>query len=211
MSHQDQDSALGSPYLSSFQEAFVAWFRDDPKRFALPVSLGSVTSERLVLHVQGIHSAINISIEDHADINVWVEWEDVDWDQLLWLFASEEPGPNGTGWIDDSVLPDFRVVHPTREDLWRANVFEDLLTWVNEVLAHATHLAMWGSADDPTWARLVRDGKVLRASWTIEENGGAPAHLLKVHGHVASYTNNGTSQTVSSAGLSPIVDDQEIG
>ena len=72
----------------------------------------------------------------------------VGWDQLLWLFADEEPGPGGVGWMDNSVLPDFQIIHPTREALWRENVFGDLLTWINEDLAHATHLAMWGSADD---------------------------------------------------------------
>jgi hypothetical protein len=109
----------------------------------------------------------------------------VGWDQLLWLYADEEPGPGGVGWVDDSVYPEYRIIHPTREALWRTNVFEDFMTWINEDLAHATHLAIWGSADDATWARLVCDGKVLRASWTIAENGGTPTHFLQVHGYAA--------------------------
>jgi hypothetical protein len=170
---------------SAFQEAFLAWFSEEPKRFRLPVSLGAVTSTRIEMRIQGLHPAIYISIEDHSDINVFVEWEGVVWDQLLWLFADEEPCPDGVGWMDEAVLPEFQVIHPTREALWRENVFGDLLTWINEDLAHATYLAIWGSADHATWARLVRDGKVLRTDWTIAENGGTPTHFLQVHGYAA--------------------------
>lgn len=185
LSHQDPELVQEDSRPSPFQEAFLAWFREKPNRFKLPVSVGAVTSTRIEMRVQGIHPAIYTSIEDHSEINVYVEWEGVGWDQLLWLFADETRGPGDVGWIDDSVLPEFRVIHPTREALWRENVFEDLLRWINEELAHATHLAMWGSADDATWARLVRDGKVLRAAWTIAENGGTPTHFLQVHGHAA--------------------------
>ncbi len=62
-------------------------------------------------------------------------------------------------------------------------MFEPLLTWINEDLAHATHLALWALPSGTTWARLVRDGKVLRTGWTMEENGGTPTHLLPVHGY----------------------------
>jgi hypothetical protein len=175
----------GDPGPSPFREAFLAWARKERKRFRLPVSVGAVTLTHTELRIQGIHPAICISIEDYSDVNVYVEWEGAGWDQLLWLFASEKPGPDGVGWMDDSVLPEFQVIYPTREALWRENVFEDLLTWINEDLAHATHLAMWGSADDATWARLVRDDKVLRAGWTIAENGGTPTHFLQVHGYAA--------------------------
>jgi hypothetical protein len=185
LSCKEPELLAGNPGPSPFQEAFLAWFREEPKRFRLPVSVGAVTSTRIEMRIQGLHPAIYISIENHPEINVFVEWEGVGWDQLLWLFADEEPGPGGVGWMDDSVLPDFQIIHPTREALWRENVFGDLLTWINEDLAHATHLAMWGSADDATWAQLVRDGKVLRAGWTIAENGGKPAHFLQVHGYAA--------------------------
>jgi hypothetical protein len=185
LSHQDPELVQEDSCPSEFQEAFLAWFREEPNRFKLPVSVGAVTSTRIELRIQGIHPAIYTSIEDHSEINVYVEWDGVGWDQLLWLFADETPDVGGVGWIDDSVLPEFWVIHPTREALWRENVFEDLAAWINEDLAHATHLAMWGSADDATWARLVRDGKVLRAGWTIAENGGMPTHFLQVHGYEA--------------------------
>ena len=178
LSHEEDDFRP-----SAFQEAFLDWFREEPNRFKLPVSVGAVTSTRIELRIQGIHPAIYASIERHSEINVYAEWDGVGWDQLLWLFADERPGAGGVGWIDGSVLPEFLVIHPEREALWRENVFEDLLTWINEDLAHATHLALWGSADEATWARLVCDGKVLRAGWTIAENGGTPAYLLQVHGY----------------------------
>lgn len=185
LSHQDVKSVHGLPRLSPFRQAFSTWFREERTRFTLPASVGAVTSTRTELRIQGMHPAIYISIEDHPEINVHVGWEGIGWDQLLWLFASEKRCRDRVGWIDDSVLPDFRVIFPTREALWRVNMFEELLIWINEDLANATHLAMWGSADDATWARLVRDGKVLRAGWAIAENGGTPTHLLQVHGYVS--------------------------
>jgi hypothetical protein len=183
--HQDPELVQEDFCPSAFQDAFLVWFHEEPNRFKLPVSVGASTFERIELRVQGIHPAIYIAIEAYSHVNVYVQWEGVGWDQLLWLFAEEELGSGGLGWVDESVYPEYRVIHPTREALWRENVFEDLLTWIHKDLAHATHLAIWGSADDATWARLVRDGKVLRGGWTIAENGGTPTHFLQVHGNVA--------------------------
>jgi hypothetical protein len=103
LSCKEPDLLLGKLGPSPFQEAFLAWFREEQNRFRLPVSVGAVTSTRIEMRIPGLHPAIYRSIEDHSEINVFVEWEGVGWDQLLWLFADEEPGPGGVGWMDDSV------------------------------------------------------------------------------------------------------------
>ena len=180
--HQDHGLVGANAGQETFRQAFLDWLRVEAGRFAFPVSVGTVTPSCTELRIHGIHKAIYVSLHDHCEINVGVEWDGVGWDLLLWLDAYEKPGPEGVGWVNDLLLPEFQVVHPTREDLWRADVFDELLTWINRDLADATHLAMWGSTDSATWARLVRDEKVLGTDWSIADNGGKPVHLLPVHG-----------------------------
>lgn len=183
--HQAQDVARENAGHSPFLAAFLAWLSTASGRLVLPASVDMAVPSCSELRVQGVHPAIQILFPQNCEIAVNVEWEGVDWDQLVWLDVYEEPGSGGIGWINGVLFPEFQVVHPTREALWRADVFEPLLTWINEDLAYATHLAIWGIADRATWARLVHDGKVLRSRWTIEANGGTPAHLLPVHGYQA--------------------------
>jgi len=166
-----------------FLAAFRDWLRTESGRFALPASVDTASSLEVQLKVAGVHPVIHIPLSDYTEINVSVVWEEEHWDALLWLDAHEEPGPGGVGWVSGDLPPEYQVVHPTLEAIWRAEVFEPLLTWINEDLAHATHLAMWEVPNRATWARLVRDGRVVRRGWTLEENGGTPAHLLPVHGH----------------------------
>ncbi len=183
--HQVQDAAREGARPSPFLAAFLVWLSTESGRIALPVSVDMAVPSCSKLHVQGVHPAIQILFPQNCDIAINIEWEGVDWDQLLWLDVDEEPGPGGIGWINGIAFPEFQVVYPTREALWRADMFEPPLTWINEDLAYATHFAVWGIADRATWARLVHDGKVLRSHWTIENNGGTSVHLLPVHGYQA--------------------------
>ena len=50
-----------------------------------------------------------------------------------------------------------RPVFPDRPALWTDHLFEPLLEWVNESLAKAKWLALYGSPDYGTWARLLPD------------------------------------------------------
>lgn len=174
-----QKGARHLPFLA----AFLDWLRTESGRLVLPVVADMATPSRGKLRIQGIHPAICIPLDGCHEINASAVWEGEGWDGLLWLDADEKPGPGDVGWINGGFRPEFQVVHPTREALWRADVFEPLLTWINEDLAHATHLALWEMLSGATWARLVRDGKVLGTGWTLEENGGTPAYLLPVHGY----------------------------
>jgi hypothetical protein len=183
--YQDQDVARGDADHSPFLAAFLDWLRTESGRLVLPASVDTAVPSCSELRVQGVHPAVQILFPQNCEIAVNVEWEGMDWDQLVWLDAYEKPGPDNSGWINTAMRPEFQVVHRTREALWRADVFEPLLTWINEDLAHATHLAMWEIADGVTTARLVRDGRVLRSRWFIETNGGTPMHLLPVHGYQA--------------------------
>lgn len=49
---------------------------------------------------------------------------------------------------------EFVSIWPTREALWREHLFEPLMSWVNDQLAPASHVLLFGRAGDATWAEL---------------------------------------------------------
>ena len=58
------------------------------------------------------------------------------------------------GYVCDLCPPGSRPVFPNRPSLWTAELFEPFLQWVNEGLAKAKWLALYGSPDFAAWARL---------------------------------------------------------
>jgi hypothetical protein len=182
LAQQDEDEEIYVARKKLFEQTFMAWLATESQRFSLPVSVKSASPEEIELRVQGIHPAISISLGS-SEINIGILWDSEWWDYLVWLDCYEEPAPGGVGFVNSIVLPEYRIAYPTLEALWCAEVFEDFLTWINEDLAQASEVAMWQTSGGSTWARLISDGKVLGTRWTIEENGGTPAHLFQVHGH----------------------------
>ena len=150
-----------------FRAAFLAWFADASGRFALPVSVGAITTVAgtscTKLHVRGVHRAIGITLFD-TDICIGVTSPDVYWGGLTCTEVSARPAPDGSGW-QNSLLCWRRGprLHPTREACWREEAFEWLLEWVNGDLAPATHVGLYGDPeyrDNRFWAatHLTRDG-----------------------------------------------------
>lgn len=171
--------AAGDAVHAPFRAAFQGWLHEASERFAMPVSVDMAAPSRTELHLQGVHPAIWTSLSSDGGIDVGVEWDGVFWDLLASPDVAAEPVAGG-GWENALLVPEARVVHPTREAAWRAG-FEDLLDWVNGELASATHLAVWGSEHDGSWAWLVRDGWTIRGRRPLSRCG-APVHLLPVHG-----------------------------
>lgn len=185
LTHQDQKVAQDNAHPPPFLVAFLGWLHTESGRLVLPVAVDMAVPLRAELRVQGVHPAIRIPLYRHCEINVEVMWEEKYRNALLWLDAHEERGPDGVGWINSGLYSGLEIIHPTREALWRADVFEPLLTWINEDLAQATHLAMWETDGSAAWARLLRDGKVLSRGWTLEEREESPSHLVSVHRNLA--------------------------
>ena len=164
-----------------FRAAFLAWLDGAVERFALPVVAHAASPTHTELRVRGIHPAIWVSLGYNGAIDVGVDWDGVGWDLLASMDVAARPWPGGVGWEDAFVLPEARLVHPTREAAWRTDGFEPLLDWVADELAPATHLALWRTeGGGATWAWLVRDGAVVRTGLPIASDG-APVHLLPVH------------------------------
>ena len=165
-----------------FRAAFLAWFDEASARFALPVSVDLASASSTELRVRGLHPAIWIAITHDWSIDVGVEWDGVSWDLLASMDVVPKPLPDG-GWGNAMLIPEARSSHPTPEAIWRADGFEELLTWINGELAPATHVGVWQiSGGGCTWARLIRDGADLRTGRPLTPED-APDHLLALHGH----------------------------
>lgn len=168
-----------------FRAAFLAWLGEASGRLALPVSVDTTTPSSTGLRVPGLHPALDITLSREASINVYVEWHDVCWDILVSLDVYATPEPDGFGWRNALQIPEAQHLHFTREACWRQDGFEWLLRWLNDDLAAATHLALWGGdycyqGGDWTAAQLVRDGLLLRSGKLIA-NSKAIRELLPLH------------------------------
>ena len=175
--HRDEveDAAEHAP----FRAAFLAWLREASGRFPVPVAADTAAPSWTELHLQGVHPAIWVSLTGAGGIDAGVEWDGVFWDLLTSPDVAAEPVAGG-GWENVLLVPEARVVHPTREAAWRVG-FEDLLGWINGELAAATHLALWGNKHGGSWAWLARDGRTVRGRQPLVGRN-APVHLLPVHG-----------------------------
>ncbi len=176
-----RDEADAAAPHTAFRTAFLMWLDGAAERFALPVSVVATSPTHTRLRIAGIHPAIRISLGHDRDVNVGADWEDMNWDVLACMDVTASPAPDG-GWENTFMRPKFRVSHPTREAAWRSDGFEPLLDWVNEELAPATHLALWGSDEGGSWAWLTRDGASVSTGRPIASEGAkAPVHLLPLH------------------------------
>ncbi len=81
-------------------------------------------------------------------------WHDDCWDIIQWLDTDPKRVPGG--YVCALCPEDSRPLVASREDLWRIEVFEPFLAWVNDELAASDVISLSGTPDHSTWARLVR-------------------------------------------------------
>ncbi len=123
------------------QREFLPWFEEASSRFAVPVLLGRRTARRWKLRFGGgTTSALRPELHG-CEIGVYAEWGEDAWDQVLSLLVAPRRTP--FGYINLWTLPEYREPYATREALWRSELFEPFLRWVNETLAPASHLGVW--------------------------------------------------------------------
>lgn len=75
------------------------------------------------------------------------------WDVLHWFETYPKRVPDG--YVCRECPEDDRPIFPSREALWRAEVFGPFLEWVNHDLANSVAVSVSGTPDSVTWARLV--------------------------------------------------------
>jgi hypothetical protein len=135
------------------QSAFLSWLKDNRDRFALEIRLGTRTDEVQEFSFAGINPAITGALTTY-EIEVYAMHEDDSWDILLSAWA-EPKRARGGGFFCEACRPDARRVFADRPALWADHLFDPLLEWVNDSLARAKWLALYGSPEWGTWARLL--------------------------------------------------------
>lgn len=121
-----------------------------------PQSTGSGLTSAILALGGGTTSALRPWLHGYG-IAVDVQWEAMSWDLVLCIDAA--PRRTSVGYVDDMTLPEYQRPYETREALWREEVFEPFLSWVNEALAPACCLGIWRTKEGgATWAKLLAPG-----------------------------------------------------
>ncbi len=119
------------------QRAFLSWLEDRVQEFSFA----------------GINHAIIGALTTY-EIEVYAMHENDCWDILLSAYA-EPKRAQGGGFFCEACPPDARRMFADRPALWADHLFDPLLEWVNDSLARAKWLALHGSPEWATWARLL--------------------------------------------------------
>ena len=136
------------------QRAFLSWLEQNRSRFAIEIELGRRTDTDLEFTFAGINGAL-IGVLTTWEISVYVIHQGENWDCILDVNAEPKRVPGG--YVCKLCPPESRPVFPNRPALWTDHLFEPFLDWVNESLAKAKWLALYGSPDYGTWGRLLPD------------------------------------------------------
>lgn len=139
----------GQPVLP-IAACFIQWWDNEHDRLRQRIVIKSQSWLDFGFDVGG--SALRAHLSEH-NLNVAVDDGDVWWDLLLDLDV--HPQRSRGGWTCGDCAPEARRVFATHEDLWRDHLFEPLLAWINEELAPAHTLALFGSEEGGSRARLV--------------------------------------------------------
>ena len=142
------------------RDVFYNWLEGDAaKRLAIPLVIGKWKDEYLEFAFTGITPAISVTL-DAWNLCVQVEWEGTNWDVILDLDTEPQSVDGGVvcGWCE----PEDRIIFPSEVELWRDHLFEPFLAWVNDELATADLLCLYGERDHMTWAKLEKCKGVYR-------------------------------------------------
>jgi hypothetical protein len=145
-------------------QAFAAWLGNVDARLSVAVRVGKQTLESIEISFDGMSPAVGAIIqydetEAFVELEVFVDWEGANWDLILNLDC--EPVRSPDGYVCDLCPPEDRKVFPSREALWRDHLFEPFLEWINEKLAQADVIGLYGSAGEGmTCAALLRSSAI---------------------------------------------------
>ena len=162
-----------------YHKAFLRWHAANEDRFAIGLEWLGRDDASLEIGFRGISRVITAAVV-RGDESVAVNWDGTFWDIIGCFEAIPRRVPGG--YVCDLRGEDTREVHPSREDIWRIEIFEPFLEWVNGDLAIAEAVIVSGTSErTATWARLdPRPGQGPRLSTTAggEDEGTADPRRL---------------------------------
>ena len=146
----------------SIHHAFVNWLETAGSRFAVGVRVTGRAGQHIELSFDDITPALGAFLSSR-ELTVFVDWEGQNWDSPLSLDVT--PRRSGGGYICECCKPEGRTVFPTLDALRGDHLFEPFLAWVNEELAAADVIGLYGSPSDGyTQAKLLHTEDLTRGS-----------------------------------------------
>ncbi len=144
------------PPRGMFQREFIKWLAETEHSFSFPLRIIRRTERGIEMKLLGVNSAIWISLRS-TEINVGVTWQG----KFLDFLVSNDcvaPQHTSSGYICKYCENEERKTYSSRENLWRDHLFEPFLDWVNNELANAEFIGIYGSIESgATWAKLVQE------------------------------------------------------
>jgi hypothetical protein len=115
------------------RRAFMAWKQRHAETLGAMIS-ASRTRIDMVVRFDNLNPAVSFSISANSiRIAVFHAGRSCE----LRLFDSDPRGVAG-GYVDDSLLPEYVVVHPDRHALWQREVFDPFRRWYEDEFVMAT-------------------------------------------------------------------------
>jgi hypothetical protein len=151
--------------------AFLQWYAENRENFAIDLELLKRTDTRLHIGFRKISQIITATLAYDA-ISIAAVWDGHCWDMLHFFETYPKRVPNG--YVCDQCPENDRPVFSSREALWRAEVFEPFLEWVNRDLANAVAVSISGTPNSFTWAGLVVSATGPQ-QWLARVDGCEPA------------------------------------
>jgi hypothetical protein len=134
-----------------FHKAFFKWYAANEQKFSIKLELLKRTDRSLDVGFCNISRVVKTYVGD-TDIAIPIDWNDAFWDIIQWFEARPKRVPGG--YVCDLCPEGNRPVYSSREEIWRIEIFERFLTWVNNDLAKAESVFVSGNPNSMTWARL---------------------------------------------------------
>jgi hypothetical protein len=131
--------------------SFDRWYKANEKDFLIKLRFLKRTDERIDFSFVGVTSIVKGCIFQD-EIAIEVIWSDESWDFLMWI--ETYPIRIACGFVCSECDPEVRPIVPTREMLWRIELFDEFRDWVNHTLAAASQLHIKGEGG-MTSARLI--------------------------------------------------------
>jgi hypothetical protein len=133
---------------SRYQRAFARWLNVNRSRFLnLPVLRGTNSSKvQIVLENQPACLLVRLK-----NLEISVIWQGLAWDMLFHTHNSAVRVGSG---YRDRMARDHTRLWPCLEAFWIDQMFEPFLAYVNEELAQASTIKLFGNYGEITWAEL---------------------------------------------------------
>ena len=124
--------------------AFLQWYSASRGRFLIDLEVLKRTDGHIEIGFCKISRVLTATLSSNG-LDVVIEWQGTCWDLLRCFDADPEPVPGG--YVRGLCPADGRPIFTSRDDLWRSEIFEPFLEWVNDELTKAVAVSIYSTRD----------------------------------------------------------------